>query len=91
MFTEHNEKVPLSRDLDFSLLLTNPIMTSYFAAAILNPTDSLCSLMNPLTVLTFPVRLIESGAKTFNDLTRALIDGIFAIGSQVGNSVGVGK
>ncbi|MCX5700096.1 MAG: DUF748 domain-containing protein [Candidatus Omnitrophica bacterium] len=45
------------------------------------------SAFKPADVLTFPVKLIESGAKTFSDLGKALVDGIFAIGNDLGNSI----
>ena len=38
--------------------------------------------------IRFPVKMIEGGAKSFMDLSRAMIDGIFAIGDELKNSTG---
>jgi hypothetical protein len=34
--------------------------------------------------LAVPVRLVQNGAKSFSDLGKATVDGIFAIGSEIG-------
>ncbi len=38
--------------------------------------------------IRLPVKMIEGGAKSFMDLSRAMIDGIFAIGDELKNSTG---
>ena len=38
--------------------------------------------------LKLPVKMIEGGAKSFMDLSRAMIDGIFAIGNEFASSTG---
>ncbi len=42
----------------------------------------------PESALVFPVKVMESGVKSFTDLTRAMIAGVFAIGAEVGKSAG---
>lgn len=44
--------------------------------------------IKPEEVLVFPVKIVESGVKSFTDLTRAMIDGVFAIGSEIGKGAG---
>jgi hypothetical protein len=34
--------------------------------------------------LIFPVKVVEGGVKSFTDLSRAMIDGVFAIGNEIG-------
>jgi len=38
--------------------------------------------------LILPVKVVEGGAKSFMDLSRAMIDGIFAIGNEFKDSTG---
>ncbi len=38
--------------------------------------------------LAFPVKLMETGVKSFTDLSRAMIDGVFAIGNEIGKMGG---
>jgi len=38
--------------------------------------------------VSLPVRTVESGVKSFTDLSRAMIDGIFAIGNEIRKSTG---
>lgn len=38
--------------------------------------------------IIFPVKMVEGGAKNFMDLSRAMIDGIFAIGNEFKSSSG---
>lgn len=45
--------------------------------------------IKPEEVLVFPVKIVESGVKSFTDLTRAMIAGVFAIGSEIGKGAGV--
>jgi hypothetical protein len=42
----------------------------------------------PEDALGFPVKLVEGGVRSFTDLGRAMIDGIFAIGSEISKSTG---
>jgi len=37
----------------------------------------------PENVLALPLKIMENGVRSFTDLTRAMIDGVFAIGSEV--------
>ena len=36
----------------------------------------------------FPVKMVEGGVKSFMDLSRAMIDGVFAIGNELNGSTG---
>jgi len=38
--------------------------------------------------LALPVKTVENGVKSFTDLSRAMIDGIFAIGNEIGKMGG---
>jgi len=40
----------------------------------------------PENTLALPFKILENGVKSFTDLTRAMIDGIFAIGGAIGQS-----
>ena len=38
--------------------------------------------------LALPVKTVKSGVRSFTDLSRAMIDGVFAIGNEIKKSTG---
>ncbi|MDO8663063.1 MAG: DUF748 domain-containing protein [Candidatus Omnitrophota bacterium] len=40
----------------------------------------------PENILALPFKIMENGVKSFADLTRAMIDGVFAIGREIGHA-----
>ena len=42
--------------------------------------------IKPENVLSFPVKVVESGVRSFTDLGRAVVDGVFAIGGEIASA-----